>query len=48
MMQVPRRTGRYAILFNMEFVYPGYLGFGFYLTTNLLSPDRLRDFLFYV
>ena len=31
----------------VELVYPGYMGFGVHLIINLLSPDRLRDFLLY-
>ena len=31
----------------VELASPGYMGFGVHLIINLLSPVRLRDFLFY-
>ena len=32
---------------RVELASPGYTSFGVRLIMNLLSPDRLRDFLFY-
>ena len=32
---------------RVELASPGYMDFGDHLIINLLSPDRVRDFLFY-
>ena len=37
----------HAFLFYVEFVFPGYLGMSVDYIIKLLSPDSLRDFLFY-
>ena len=40
-----KRLTRFRI--RMEPTSPGYMDFGVHLIINMLSPDRLRDFLFY-